>query len=373
METFYLLLLIPIIWAFVAKRLLHTTISWREMGLQVLASSAIVAGVFFTGKYSQTHDVEIWNGQIESKHRDHGHYIESYECNCYESCSGTGANRTCHRVCQTCYRDHYTVKWYLNTTIGEIGLQYLDRTSRSVYNTPDPAQYTAAYVSEPCSREFSFTNYVKAVPESLFNKLDAKSLAKFDSMIPAYPRVHSYYKVNRVIPVGVKVPNVAEWNLRLSEHLRNLGPRKEANIIVVIANTSDQSYRYALERAWVGGKQNDVVVVIGATQFPNIDWVDTITFGQNAGNAMLAVQIRDNLMKVGTLEAPAPIIDTIAVSVDGQFKRKHMSDYEYLKDEIQPPMWVLILAFIFAIGASGGLTYYFHHEDMFGTDRRRYR
>ena len=377
METFYLLLLVPIIWAFIAKRLLHATISWREMGLQILASSLIVTAVFFLGKYSQTHDIEVWNGQIESKHRDHGHYIESYECNCREVCSGSGQNRSCHRECDTCYRDHYTVDWYVKTTIGTIRLEYEDRLSRSVYNLPDPAHYTRAYVGEPCSREQSFTNYVKAVPESLFNKLDVKSLAKFDPMIPKYPRVHSHYKVNRVIPVGVRIPNIAEWNLLLGEHLRNLGPRKEANVILVVANTPDQTYRHALERAWIGGKQNDVIVVIGASQYPKIDWVDVITFGQNAGNGLLAVQIRDNLIKIGTLENHIPVIDSIATSVDGQFKRKHMEDYEYLKDEIHPPMWVLILAFILSIGASGGLTYYFHQEDIFGTggyhSRRRFR
>lgn len=376
METFFLLLAIPIIWALIAKRIFHTTISWREMGLQMLASSAIVTVVFFTGKYSMTADFEVWNGEIVSKHREHGHYVESYQCNCTTVCSGTGSNQTCHQVCQTCFRDHYTVDWFVKTTIGTIRLEYVDRLSRSVYNLPDPAHYVAAYVGEPCSRENGFTNYVKAVPDSLFNKLDVKNLSKFDPMIPQYPRVHSYYKVNRVIPVGVNVPNRNELNLKISEHLRKLGPKKEANIIVVIANTPDQTYRYALERAWIGGKQNDVIIVVGAPSYPSIAWADVITFGQNAGNGLLAVELRDNLMKVGTMADSVVVADTIATAVESRFKRKPMSDYEYLKDEIQPPMWVLILAFVLSLGTAGGLTYYFHREDVFGTDVReafRYR
>ncbi len=362
MEMFFLLLLVPVVWALIAKRVLHETITWQEMGIQMAISCVLVAIVYAAGSYSKTADVEIWNGQITSKHRDHGHYLRSYSCHCYTSCTTVGKTQSCRQICQTCYEDRYTVNWYLKSTLGDIGLQSYDRTSRSVYNEPDPASYIAAYVGEPCSKEKGFTNYVKAVPESLFNsKEGALRLKKFESMIPAYPRVHSHYHVNRVISVGVKVPDLKDWTLKTAEHLRYLGPEKEANIIIVFANTTDQTYRYALEQAWLGGKQNDVIVVMGTPQYPKVAWADVITFGQNAGNGMLAVDIRDRIMKTGVADATATT-GIVASSVNKHFKRKHMEDYEYLKDEIQPPTWVLILAFLLAIGSSIGLTYVFHRN-----------
>jgi len=41
-----------------------------------------------------------------------------------------------------------------------------------------------------------------------------------------------------------------------------------------------------------------------------------------------------------------------------------MKDYEYLKDDIQPPTWVIILAIIIAFGMSIGLTFYFHRNEI---------
>lgn len=375
-EHLLFLLAFPLIWPFIAKFKWHQTISWQEMGLHVAIPIVLISIVYFCGRYGQTADVEIWNGQVTSKHRDHGHYVESYRCNCYTTCSGTGEHRTCTEHCSTCYRDHYTVKWWLATTLGSITLQHLDRTSRSVYNTPDPAHYIAAYVGEPCSTLNSYTNYVKAVPDSLFNFGHGVSIENYMHLIPAYPTVHSYYKVQRVLTPGLpSVLNVPGMNERLGLHLRDLGPTKQANIILVLVNTPDQMYRHALEQAWLGGKKNDIIVIVGVPEYPKIAWVDTITLGSNAGNSLMTVTMRDRLMDLKDIGDGLKLVDTIAATVGELFDRKPMQDYEYLKDEINPPLWVVIMALILGIGGSLGLTVLFHREDFFGTNsyRRYYR
>jgi hypothetical protein len=205
-----------------------------------------------------------------------------------------------------------------------------------------------------------YTNYIKAVPESLFSKESAIDDSQFS--LPEYPRVHSIYKVNRVIGAG----STKELRDRLDEHMKTIGPNKQANIIFVGTNSPDPSYRYALERKWVGGKKNDLIVVVGLDD-KKITWADVITLGGNAGNELTTVKIRDIL--TGT-NYSTKSIDDVADIVTKHFDRKPMADYEYLKDEIEPPTWVLVLAFILGTIVSIGLTYVFHVNDI--RNYRRY-
>jgi len=373
METFYLILLVPVIVALIVRLKFKMTITWAETAAQIGIVSLVLGLVWLAGSWSQTHDTEIWNGEVTSKHRDHGTYIESYQCNCRSVSCGKDCSTT---VCQTCFRTHYTVDWYLKSTIGKIRLQYFDRTSRSVYKKPDPGIYTAAYVGEPCSTENGYTNYIKAVPDSLFNMADTSGFEHFASLIPSYPTVYGKYHVDHVITMGMGSKlAIREWNDYLSEKTKKLGPARQANVIFIIANTADQTYRHALETAWLGGKKNDVIVIAGVTNYPTIDWVDTITLGQNAGNGLMTVKIRDELTALGSIEDHVAVIDTIDSTIMKHFDRKPMADFEYLKDDIQPATWVVITAFILAFLLSAGLTWAFHVFDPFssGYGRRRYR
>ena len=371
METFYLILLVPVVVALIARLAFKASITWPETGIQILSVSIILGIVWAAGSWSQTHDTEIWNGEVTKKTREHDQYTESYKCRCHQSCSGSGDSRSCHEVCSTCYREHYTVDWFLDSTIGTIRLQKLDRTSRSVYKTPDPADYIAAYVGEPCSDTRGYTNYIKAVPDSLFNMADAE-YEQFDSLIPSYPTVYGKYHVDHVITMGMgSNVEIRDWNNYLAGKLKKLGPASQANVIVILVNTADQTYRHALETAWLGGKKNDVIVLAGVTNYPQIDWVDTITLGQNADNGLMTVKIRDELTALGSIESGQAFIDVIATNVAQHFDRKPMADFEYLKDDIQPATWVVTTAFIIAFLLSAVLTWVFHVYDPFGSGGSR--
>lgn len=365
METFWFILLIPVVIAFIAKAVWKHSITWKEMGAQMAIVSLITATVYMFGMSNQTQDYEIWNGTVTGKERVHDYYEEAYDCFCVTTCSGSGKNETCTETCQTCYEDHYTVSWDVKTTLGEINIKYLDKTSKSVYKTPDPTAYTKAYKGEPCSTVNSYVNYIKAVPESIFNTSHNATMTQFASMIPAYPELHSYYKVNRVLSSGVPLKETAQWNHYLSEKLRTIGPKKQANIILVFAKTADTQYRYALEQSWLGGKKNDVIVIAGVTEYPKIDFIETITLGQNAGNSLMTVEMRDNLMKLGSVEDYKKYIDAVANVVLTRFDRKPMQDYDYLKDDIKPSDTVIAIAIVLSVLLSIGLTVYFHKKDVF--------
>lgn len=372
MSTLLIIILIPIVITWICRFIWPHQISWAEMGVAIVAAVSISGAIYGTGLYGQTADVEVINGQVVSKDRKHDTYLRSYSCNCRQVCSGSGSNRSCTSQCSTCYETRYTVSWKCRTNIGDYTIEHLDRSSRSVYNTPDPARYTSIQVGDPVARTNIYTNYVKAVPESLFHK---NRVEKFKPLIPAYPsNIYDFYNVDRVLAMGVPVPDIALWNKDLALLLRKLGPQKQANAVIVFANTNDQSYIHALEGEWIGGKKNDIIIVIGTTAYPKIDWVAVSSW---TDNQLFKVQLRDDIMSHGTIDR-TKIMEALDRNTMTQYKRKSMEDFKYLEDQIEPPMWVLTLSVILGILISVGASFYFYRNDPFHTGssvsrRRPYR
>lgn len=368
METWYALLLftLPIPW--IAKLIWPHKIKWPELAATAAINFILVSGLYFAGTAGMTSDREIWNGEITSKTRSHGHYLRPYPCNCRTVCSGSGQNQTCSTHCDTCYEDRYTVNWSAQSTIGEFTLEHLDRGSKSVYKTPDPARYTSTQVGDPCSREHAFTNYIKAVPESLFHA-NPTLMQQFAGMVPEYPgKIYDFYNIDRVLSVGVPVPQMATWNRELAKTLRKLGPAKQANAIIVFVKTNDPGYIHALERAWLGGKKNDIIVVIGSTSYPKIDWVNVSSWSKAE---LFKVQLRDDILALGEIKR-TEILQLVDKHTTAGYIRRNMSDFEYLKDEIEPPMWLTILAALVGILFSLGASFFFYREDPFNSTLPRY-
>lgn len=310
----------------------------------LLISVIILTGAFYAGKGIKTSDTEIWNGQITSKARVHGSYVRSYSCHCHNVSSGSGKNQSSHEECDTCYEDHFTVKWGCASNVGDFTIDSADLTSRAVYLLPDPNRYTTIKVGDPASTSHFYTNYIKAVPESLFRPLEGSLKTQFAGMIPAYPgNVYDFYKVDRVLPVGVSIPNLQEWNDKLSVVLKTLGPAKQANVVIVVVKSNDPNYFYALQDAWLNGKKNDIVVTIGAPDFPKkAAWVNVMALAQDA---IFQVKMRDDILALDDLTADS-VITAIGKETSATFKRKRMRDFEYLDAEIDPPTWIMIVAMI---------------------------
>lgn len=297
----------------------------------LLISAAMMGGAFYFGKGMKTGDTEILNGEVLAKSREHDTYVESYSCNCHQVCSGTGKSRSCHQVCSTCYRHHYTVTWSCDTNIGEFRIDHRDSLSRSVYNTPDPGRYTVIEKGDPVARKHDYTNYIKAVPESLFRPAPADLKKRFEGKIPAYPLdIYDLYHVDRVLPVGVKVPNLREWNDQLSEVLKKLGPKRQANAVIVLTDSADPQYFYALQDAWLGGKKNDIVLVIGAPDFPAAaEWVRVMALTKDQ---IFQVKLRDRVLALPELTAET-VIGALEEEAYATFHRKEMANFAYLDND----------------------------------------
>jgi len=349
-----------LIWLLVLPAILAIALWWligkNKEGLIVsgvftAASMAVVGIIFAVSSGVATSDTEIWNGKITAKDRVHGSYVRSYQCNCTTTRDSKGNSTT---SCQTCYEDRYTVHWTARSTVGDFSIDSKDWTSRSVYLVPDPARYNAVVVGEPAARANSYTNYVQAVPGSLFTP-SAKSLKeRFANLLPKYPdQTYDFYRANHFVTAGYNVPDAATWNTALGEMLKDRGPKKQVNAIVVIAKTADPDYAYALRDHWEGVNKNDVVLVIGSAAWPKIDFVEVLSWTKNE---LFKVQLRDSVMAAGVIQRDS-ILGMLASQIDTNFERRRMREFEYLKAEIDPPFWLLALTIVLMIGGAAGTVY----------------
>jgi hypothetical protein len=208
-------------------------------------------------------------------------------------------------------------------------------------------------IGEPVAAEHTFTNYVRAASSSLFHE-QLGLLNQFEGKIPEYPgRVHDYYRINRVIS---DVPEIStkSWSDSLSNILRTLGPTRQMNVVLLITSIDNPQYLEAIKGAWQGAKKNDAVIVIGTT-YPEIKWVGVHSWSKNA---MFDVAMRDALLDMKTVDEKE-VMTTIRKIGLSHFERRPMAEFEYLKDSIDPPTWVIVLSLVLGVVASVGLSIYF--------------
>jgi hypothetical protein len=358
---YWFILLIPLLIAWGAKFKLHHTITWKEMLIQILISVVIVAIVIGCGLFSQTSDTEVWNGQITNKEKVRVSCSHSYDCFCVTVSCGKDCTT---QVCQTCYDHDYDNNWRVDTNIdGSFNIHREDRQGLIT-----PKRWAQVVVGEPYATEKGYTNYVKAVPESIFGE----QYSQDDEMVkkvPNYPTVYDYYKIDRVQVVGVSLNDKKQWNDGLAEIAKKLGSKYKVNPIIQFVNVADPTYQFALERKWLNGKKNDVIIVFGVSKYPTIDFVRVVGWENESIKHYLKAQLE--LFNTLNDEYREYALSTISDNIILHYKLMKMEDYAYLKDQIEPPLWVIILAFVLSLVISIGLTYFFHTEDVFGDENQR--
>lgn len=325
--------------------------------LAALFIGVLVSSLAFYASYgAAVADTEIINGQITNKVREHGSYTHWYDCNCT---SHTDSDGHTTQTCQRCSEDHYTVEWYANSTIGRFDIDSIDRTSKRVYNTPDPHRYSIINQGDPVAKQHSYENYVQAVPESLFAKRNL-DLSTYGGLMVDYPiNVYDLYKIDRFISPGFSFVDAPQWNLDISNMLRNLGPSKQVNVIVVIAKTADRQYPYALQKKWEGANKNDVVLVIGSLDGLKIEFVDVISWTKSE---IFKIELIDRINDMGAIKRDA-IMQALSSQIAKNFERRHMAEFEYLKHgEIDPPGWLITtLAIVLSVGY-GAIVFYISRQ-----------
>jgi hypothetical protein len=307
---------------------------------------------YFVGRSSRTSDTEIWSGRIRSKTRETEPCSHSYECFCTTDSKG----RT---TCRTCYEHAYDVAWVARTTNDE--LAYRDG-SNPPYSLP-PSRWRHIRVGEPTAIEHSYTNYIRGNPDSVLRTRGFGE--RYRTSIPSYPEVVDHYRANRFLTSGVTVPDAAEYRTWLDGLNADLGRRRQVNIIVLVTQHSNPEYADGVRELWLGGKKNDVIVVVGAPDFPRIEWARVITWSRSEE---LKVNIRDRVMAMREFE-PRGFFWILRDEVGHHFIRRPMHDFEYLAATITPPTWVIVLLTMLGILSACGLAWHAVHNDWFDEER----
>ena len=362
MTPLFLLMLFPILVIIAMKIWRPTKFSWLEAGTQFVLSLICIVGLYMGGKYMEMSSVEFWTGTVQSKTHEDDWYQTSY-------CCATDDKGNCT---STCYTDHYTRDWYLKTTVGKIRTSYIDTEWRSSRDSFSSDKYwNGAYKGEACSITNRYLNYVQAAKYSLHHRSGTNEAFAKAGLLPEYPQLHGVYKLDRVLDLGVGIENIDEWRLALDDYMKTLGGAKQINIFIIFVPTTDPSYTAALEAHWRGANKNDTIIVVGmeGLVFNSVGMIDVITWAKDPiykinliGDLLKSTKL-DGTLNNGTYD-PALFLKIVNDVTIRDYDRRPMEDHIKLKDEIDPPFWVLVLCMILAIPGSLALAYLFDRIDL---------
>jgi hypothetical protein len=333
---------------------------WEFFG-QMVVQAIFMSLIVFGMSRMNTSDVEIISGVVTNKIKDRVSCRHSYSCNCREICSGSGNNRSCYTHCDTCYEHSYDIDWDVHTTIGTFSIDTIDRQGLQ-----EPPRWTAVRIGEPVATTHWYENYIKGSPDSLFRHQGL--VEKYAKVLPKYPsNVYDYWHVDRLVTVGVSLPDAKLWNQELQRINGFIGPRKKANIVVVVVKNQPSDYFKALEQHWIGSKKNDIVAVISVDDSYNVQWAETMAWTKDK---MVEVVVSDHIRRIGKLDREQ-ILDNIAKSVDAYYVRKPMKEFEYLKSSVTPTFGQWMFAMVFGFILSVGLGIFMIKNDIDDEDRHR--
>lgn len=323
------------IWKLVYKKEITGSELMKMVGLSVVSTFVIYFMFVVEGMQLKLLDHEILNGQVIGKYQDEVSCEHSYQI-----CTSTGKTTTC----TTYYEHSWDYDWVVETSVGKVRI---DRVDRQGVNTPN--RWKQVKVGEPASLTHSYQNYLKANEDSLFY-MDEKEVKKYK--IPEYPKIFDYYKTEKVISqVGI---DPKEYNTYLNDVLRTMGASKQVNIVAIFTS-QDKNFFEATLSQWGGIKKNDVFMVFGLDG-KKIKWFKSTSFANGMNNKLLHTKLRNNtLNKQLNLELFKSQVNII----DKEFERLPNEKFQHLKDNMKPPLWLIIATLIFNFIINGVIAYKF--------------
>jgi hypothetical protein len=361
MGYYTFLFFIPVVvWILFSKLYFKNEFTYKEMIAQSIVSLFVIFSIFSFGSYSQTYDTKLVNGLVtelnQRKENCPMGWNDWTDNFCTEYRTRTVPDgQTCTtssngiRSCTTNYKTQYNYiysweqRYFVKTDINDgYEISRIDRQGKDI-----PPRFSEINIGDPVTHSIAYTNYIRGAYDSLFNeKLPSDVLPPL-----SYPKVRDYYKVNRLVVYGVEFSPAVfnEWNNQLSAMNSNI---RETNANVIIAITGEtQEFANRLSQAWEAHNINDVIVSIGINN-NQIIWADVRSW---SSNELVNVSIRDEILNLNELDY-VKINKIISENIVAHYNQKDMSEFEYLADDIPPPTWAMILAFIFLMIASPIIT-----------------
>lgn len=318
----------------------------KVAGAMAAASFVLTLMACGIATYVSTSSTEKLNGEVTGKEQVTVSCEHSYQCHCRTVSSGSGKNRTTSTVCDTCYEHYHDYDWDVYTNVGTITIDRVDRQG-----VDEPQRWSIVKNGDPVAVNHSYTNWIKPAHNSLFHKKDDD---KKVASLPKYPGdIYDYYKINRIVlDGGVVVPNLDQMNQYLSEKLKVVGPKSQANIIIVVTNKPSLAFAKDVYAAWQGAEKNDVVVFV-SLDGNQIRWVDVEAWSKSS---IFQVKLRDAINDTKTFDMKT-VIDLSAQVTSQYYQRKPMKEFEYLKDDIQTitPLAAIIILILMVLVHGGAV------------------
>ena len=228
----------------------------------------------------------------------------------------------------------HDVRWTARTTNGEEA--YNDGCNPP--GSSAPQRWNEIQIGEPTSIEHAYTNYIKGSPDTMMRRTGTRK----DFVIPEYPKVYDLYRMKRFMFIGIGDARIEEWNAKLDEVNAEIGKKKHANVIVIVAKEGDTEWSEAVKERWIGGKKNDFIVVVGAPSYPKVSWVSIVSWSKSE-DAKIAV--RDKILKLNEFDGTM-VASIVHEEINDKFLPCEMKDFEYLKARIEPGETTKIVIFI---------------------------
>jgi len=384
---FWLIIGFPILWAVGMKIFFHIEYTWSEFLAQCILCLMVLTIFWGAFRYSDTWDTEIWNGEISAKNmvqkdcpwgwvRHQDSFCSNYQTKQVrdypdgQTCTTDSKGR---RTCTSYPRYHteynYDYDWERRWYVSSANLDFryeITRVDRQGVNAPP--FYTRTQVGDPASVTKGYTNWIKGASDSLFHE-DGAIAEQYATLIPEYPiALYNYFHVDRVVQVGVSMPDIALWNRQLGDALKQLGPNRQMNAVIVLVDATKvgSDFPFAVRRAWNGFKKNDAVLFIGVDGAKNVQWAEVLSWSKEN---LFNVQLRNAILAMrGTELDRQSIISNIQTIGMASYERREMQEFEYLKNQVPVPTWLIVLEFVLGIGGSIGLSLVFlkYHFDPIG-------
>lgn len=294
--------------------------------------------------YMNMSDSEVWNGEITGKSQVEVSCSHSYTCNCRTSISTDSNGRTSSSThCDTCYEHSNDYDWRLYTNVkNDINIERIDRQGVN-----EPPRYTYANIGDPVAEINTFMNYLKLSDSTLYKSTYNQNMDKYLTILPDYPiNIYDYHYLNRVFVYenGITEDIRKQLNDDLANLLKELGQKKQANVILFFTSKYDNLFIESLKFKWTGGKKNDIILVtnISSGTITNVDvisWTDKEYFKSKVSNDLRSMKKFD----------PKEFMEILRKDIMKDFSRKHMSDYSYMAYEISYPTWIYVVCFIIYI------------------------
>ncbi len=328
----------------------------------IILISAVIASVAYKAQvFNTSQDTETINGSVTSKKIEKqdckypGWYDYSDDFCTNENtrsvvdhyrtvCDADGKNCRSEAVYKTQYSYDYPweQKFFVYSNIDDYVIEREDSQGAKT-----PKRFDIVNVGDPVSKTHSYNNRLLLAGKNILNPQNTAYDEAALAALPTYPGViFDYYRLNRMISIGLPIDNTEGWNRRISDANSIIGPAKQANLIVIATDSTKytRDLRNGIYKKWNGGKKNDVIVILGIKNNV-VDFVDGITFLNNKGNEYMISEFGNLLEKPFAIS----LIDDIQSIVMRKFDRTAMESVKYLEDDYQPPFSVILYSIITGI------------------------